>query len=336
MRIGVVGLGFMGSTHLQAYEKIERAELAAVASSDPKKLAGDLSRIGGNLEVQGAKLDFGNAKRYATSEELFGDPGVEAVDLCLPTYLHAPASNAALSAGKHVLVEKPMALSGEECDGMIAAARSNGKVLMVAQVIRFWPDYVAARDLVKAGQLGTVHSASFRRRCAAPAWSKWLGDRKRSGGGVFDLLIHDFDYCVYLFGKPGAVSATGHEDLEGGVDVVDCRLQYENGPTVTIDGGWHNRGEYPFSMEFTIVGDDGVLDFHSGSQRLKLYRADGAQEEPLLPETDGFQAELEAFIDACERGEPPRDCRPEDSALSTRVTLAMRTSREKDGQPVAV
>ena len=299
MRIGVVGLGFMGSTHLQAYEKIERAELAAVVSSDPKKLAGDLSGIGGNLDVQGAKLDFGNAKRYATSEELFGDPDVEAVDLCLPTYLHAPAANAALSAGKHVLVREAHGaqrrrVRGHDRSGPVERQGTDGGPRSYA----FGPTTSPARDLVKAGELGTVRSASFRRRCAAPAWSKWLGDRERSGGGVFDLLIHDFDYCVYLFGKPGAVSATGHEDLEGGVDVVDCRLQYENGPTVTIDGGWHNRGEYPFSMEFTIVGDDGVLEFHSGSQRLKLYRAGGAQEEPLLPQTDGFQAELEAFIEA--------------------------------------
>ena len=336
MRIGVVGLGFMGSTHLQAYEKIGAAELAAVASSDPKKLAGDLSGIGGNLEVGGAKLDFGDAKRYSTPEELFADPAVDAVDLCLPTYLHASTANVALNAGKHVLVEKPMALSSDECDGMIAAARSNGKVLMVAQVIRFWPDYVVARDIVNAGEIGTVRSAAFRRRCAAPAWSKWLRDRERSGGGAFDLLIHDFDYCVYLFGKPGSVSAAGHEDLEGGVDLVDCRLQYENGPTVTVDGGWHNRGEYPFSMEFTIVGDDGVLEYHSGSQPLKLYRADGTQQEPSLPRTGGFQGELEAFIEACERGEPPHDCRPEDSALSTLVTLAMRTSRENGGEAVEV
>ena len=336
VKIGVVGLGFMGSTHLQAYEKIGNAELAAVASSDPKKLGGDLSGIGGNLEVQGTKLDFGDAKRYSTADQLFGDPAVEAVDLCLPTYLHASMAIAALNAGKHVLVEKPMGLSGEECDSMIAAARSNGKVLMVAQVIRFWPDYVAARDMVNAGEIGTVRSAAFRRRCSAPAWSEWLRDRERSGGGAFDLLIHDFDYCVYLFGKPDAVSAAGHEDLEGGVDLVDCRLRYQDGPTVTVDGGWHNRGEYPFSMEFTIVGDDGVLEFHSSSQRLKLYRADGTQEEPSLPEGDGFQGELEAFIQACEQGEAPRDCRPEDSALSTRVALAMRTSRERGGEAVAV
>jgi len=336
MRIGVVGLGFMGSTHLQAYEKIGGAELAAVASSDPKKLAGDLSGIGGNLEARGAKLDFGDAKRYSTAEELFADPAVEAVDLCLPTYLHASMTSAALRAGKHVLVEKPMALSGDECDGMIAAARSNGKVLMVAQVIRFWPDYVAARNIVNAGGIGTVRSAAFRRRCAAPAWSEWLRDRERSGGGAFDLLIHDFDYCVFLFGKPAAVSAAGYEDLEGGVDVVDCRLRYQDGPAVTVDGGWHNRGAYPFSMEFTIVGDDGVLEYHSGSRRLTLYRADGTQEEPSLPEADGFQGELEAFLQACEQGQAPGDCRPEDSALSTRMTLAMRTSRENGGEAVAV
>ena len=132
MRIAVLGLGFMGSTHLQALQNIPDAELVAVVSDDPVKLGGDLSAVQGNLDRPGQKIDFSRARKYSNIDDAIRDRDIEAVDLCLPTYLHAPAAIAALEAGKHVLVEKPMALDGQECDRMIYTAREAGKVLMVA------------------------------------------------------------------------------------------------------------------------------------------------------------------------------------------------------------
>ncbi|MBI1356783.1 MAG: hypothetical protein GC160_20780 [Acidobacteria bacterium] len=317
----------MGSTHLQAYQQVEGAEIVAVSSSDEKKLSGDLSSISGNLDRGGQRMDFGAAARYRTAEELFADPNVEAVDLCTPSSLHASQALAALAAGKHVLVEKPMALSAAECDQMIAAADKAGKVLMVAQVLRFWPDYVAARDLIRSGRLGPVKQAFFYRKCAAPVWSKWMHDRERSGGGVFDLLIHDFDYCQHLFGKPESIDAQGVEEMPQGIDTLEARLVYPGGPQVTIAGGWRHPQAYPFSMEFTIVCEGGTLDFHSGLRRLTLYGADGKAEEVAVPDKDGFVAELEAFVQACETGEPPSDCRPQDSAEAIRMTIEARDAR---------
>ena len=244
-------------------------------------------------------------------------------------------TNAALEAGKHVLVEKPMALSAAECDSMILAAETAGKVLMVAQVIRCWPEYVAAREWIRDGRLGTVRSASFRRRCACPGWSRWLSERAKSGGGIFDLLIHDLDYALYLFGRPSSVSAVGSEDITHGIDVVETRLQYDEGPAVTVSGGWQGRGDFPFSMEFTIVGESGTLDFHSGQTPLTYYSPDGGSESIEVQQGDGFQAELEAFVAACRTGSPPVNCHPRDSALATRIALAMRASREQAGTPLA-
>ncbi len=338
MRVAVVGLGYMGATHLLAYQKTGLAEITAVVSGDPKKRSGDLSAIGGNLEfmsVATETIDFSQIARYAKPKEAFGDPNVDAVNLCVPTFLHAPLAQAALAAGKHVLVEKPMALTGDECDAMISAAQKNRRVLMVAQVIRYWPEYRAAREIIRSGKLGAVRAASLSRKCAVPSWSKWMHDPANSGGGVFDLLIHDFDYCLQLFGRPQSISAVGVEAIDKGIDQTEARLHYENNVPVTISGGWQ-PSDYPFSMAFSIALDGGVLDFHSASRPLSLYRADRGAETLELPPTDGFQAELQAFVDACERGRPPADCRPEESALATRMTLAMRASREIGGEPVAV
>src|SRR5437773_6384060 len=122
MRIAVLGLGFMGSTHLKALRNVPGAVLAAVVSGDDKKLAGDLSGIQGNIGGPGEKMDFSEIARYRTIEEALRDPNVDAVDICLPTDRHAPVAIEALRAGKHVLVEKPMALDGDTADRMIAEA----------------------------------------------------------------------------------------------------------------------------------------------------------------------------------------------------------------------
>ena len=96
------------------------------------------------------------------------DPDIEAVDICLPTDMHAAVAIEALRAGKHVLVEKPMALDSEAAEQMLSAAKAAGKMLMVGQVLRFFPAYRAMADEVKSGRVGKVHSVLFRRRCAAP------------------------------------------------------------------------------------------------------------------------------------------------------------------------
>ena len=122
MRIAIIGLGFMGSTHLKGLEAVKGATLTAVAEADPIKRSGDLSSIQGNLGGPGEKFDFSNVAQYADAAEVFADPNVDAVDICVPTHVHKPLTLAALRAGKHVLVEKPMGLTFAECEDMIEAA----------------------------------------------------------------------------------------------------------------------------------------------------------------------------------------------------------------------
>jgi predicted dehydrogenase len=335
MKIAVVGLGFMGSTHVQAWRHIPGAELAAVASRDPQRVSGDFTGIQGNLGGQGEKLDFSEVAKYASAEEAVLDPAVEAVDICLPTHLHERIAVLALGAGKHVLVEKPMALDGAAADRMIDAAERYGRILMAAQVVRFIPPYRAAADILLSGRLGAVRAAIFRRRCAAPAWSAWLADPAQSGGGVFDLLIHDIDYCLHVFGRPEAVTASGYEDLARGVDWILAQFRYPGIGTVAISGGWHHPAAYPFSMEFTIVADNGTLEFDSAGTPLAEYGADGCEHALDVPGTDGYCAELEYFLNCATRGEKPLACLPEESAAAVRLAHLMLGSRKKNGEKIA-
>lgn len=335
MRIAVIGLGFMGSTHLKAWKNVSEAEIFAVVSQDEKKLAGDLSDIQGNIGGPGEKMDFSGVRKYHTYEDALADPQVEAVDICLPTDRHAAVSLAALRAGKHVLVEKPMALDGAAADEMLAEAGKSGRILMTGQVLRFIGAYRKTAERVKTGALGAVRAALFRRRCAAPAWSKWLGDPARSGGGVFDLLIHDVDYCVHLLGKPEAVSAIGYEELAQGIDIITAQLHYPSIRSVVITGGWHHPKSYPFSMEFTVVADNGTLDYSSAGRPLMLYSANGEAQNLESEEPDLFTEELKYFTHCVVHRTKPELCPPEESALAVKLTRLMLDSRKNNGAKIA-
>ncbi|HPQ14363.1 MAG TPA: Gfo/Idh/MocA family oxidoreductase [Bryobacteraceae bacterium] len=335
MKIGVFGLGFMGSTHLQAWKKTPRAELAAVVCDIPKRLEGDLTDVQGNIGGPGERMDFSALAKYTDPYAALEDPNIEAVDICLPTDLHAPVAIAALKAGKHVLVEKPMALCGEEADAMIAAARENKRILMAAQVVRFLPSYSVTAKMIKSGELGPIRAAILRRRCAAPAWSQWLGNKKASGGGVFDLLIHDVDWCLHVFGKPEAISAVGYEDLAHGIDWVTAELFYPEIGGVVVSGGWHHPKAVPFSMEYTIVGECGTVEFDSAGVAPTLYRADGECQPLALPDVDGYQAEIEYFLNCCIEGKEPEFCRPEESAAAVKLTRMIAEARERKGEKIA-
>lgn len=331
IRLGVAGLGFMGCTHLQALARIPRARVTAVMDSDGRRRAGDLSESGGNLGIAGLRIDFSAVKTYSGFEGLLSDGDLDAVDLCVPTHLHADWTIAALRRGLHVLVEKPMALHAADAGRMLEAAAQAGRVLMVAHVLRFMPAYMELRKLVESGRLGRVRSALFRRRTAVPEWAAWEFERDKNGGGVFDLLIHDVDMALLLFGLPEAVSAWGHEDLRGGVDQLTAQLHYGHVDSVTVTGGWHHRGAYPFSMEYTIVADEGVVEYSSAGRPATVYWRDGRHEELSAPAGDPYQAEIEYFVDCCARGAPPELCPPEASAQAVRVAAAMSAARGRSG-----
>jgi predicted dehydrogenase len=334
MRIAVFGLGFMGSTHLKALREIPQAELVAVVSDVPEKLTGDLSSIQGNLGGPGLKFDFDNIRKYRNPHDALRDREIDAVDLCLPTHLHAPVAIEALRAGKHVLVEKPMALNIEQANAMIAEADESNRVLMSAQVLRFFPAYLPMINAVKSGTYGPVRSALFRRRCAAPTWNAWLKDPRASGGGVFDLLIHDVDMALHLFGPPEGVSATGYADLSAGIDIITARLHYAAIPDVIITGGWHHPKAYPFSMEYTVIAQNGTFDYSSAGRQPTLYRADGTEQVLDQPAKDGYQAEIEYFVDCCIHNRRPENCPPEQSAAAVRVAQLMQQARELNGERI--
>lgn len=329
--MAVLGLGFMGSTHLKAMRNLAGLELAAVYSSDERKLAGDLTSVQGNLGGPGEALDFSDVKKYREIEPLLADPSIDAVDICLPTDLHEWAAIEVLRAGKHVLVEKPLALDAFGADRMSNAARRANRVLMAGHVLRFFPEYTALESAIAGGKLGRVRYAMFRRRCAAPSWGGWLQDPARSGGGVFDLLIHDADMCLHLFGKPKTVSACGVSDAGTGIDCIGAQLFYPDGGVVSIHGGWYAPGEYPFSMEYSVALDGGSVEYSSMGPAPTLYPRNGPAQALPLDSCDGYRAEIDYFAQCCREKRAPERCPPAESAMAVKLMLLLLDSRKRNG-----
>ncbi|MCW5979358.1 MAG: Gfo/Idh/MocA family oxidoreductase [Bryobacteraceae bacterium] len=335
MNVAVIGLGFMGAVHLKALANIATANVVAVVDESPERLTGDLSAIQGNLGRPGESMDFSRFRKYSSLDEALNDREIEAVDICLPTHLHGPAAIQALQAGKHALVEKPMALNGAVADRMLAEAEKARRTLMVAQVLRFMPQYEALDDVVRSGAIGRVHSAFFRRRTATPTWAPWEFDSSKNGGGVFDLLVHDVDFCLRLFGAPEAISSVGTEAMAAGVDMVVGELHYPDIGNVTITGGWHHVGDYPFSMEYTVIGEKASVEFNSDGRPPTLYPSGGRARPLPQGAHDGYQAEIEYFVECCRSGARPVRCPPEESAKAVKLARLMVDSRVHKGEKVA-
>jgi predicted dehydrogenase len=323
----------MGSVHLRALRAIPGVEIAAVCSLDARALSGDLTAVQGNIGGPGERLDFSGVRTYADPESALAGQDIDAVDICLPTHLHAATAIQALRAGKDVLVEKPMALDGAAADRMAAEAETHGRILMVAHVVRFLPAYAALRAAVKQGGLGPARSAMFRRRCAAPAWGGWLMDPAQSGGGVFDLLIHDVDFCLHLFGKPEAVLATGHEQLASGIDCVNAQLFYPHG-VATIAGGWHHPKAYPFSAGYTVVMDGGTVEYGPAAPAPVLYGKDGASRALPLADGDGYAAEIEYFVECCRARRKAGLCPPRESVEAVKMMRVILEARHRNGEKI--
>ena len=204
IKVGIIGIGFMGVTHFKALQQVKEARVGAISTRDAKRLSGDWRSIQGNFGDAGGVQDLSSVMAYPDWTDLLADDKIDLVNICLPTHLHREVTLAALAAGKHVLVEKPLALSLKDCDAMIAAARQANRLLMVGQVLRFFPAFAEAHAIISGGQYGALQAAHLKRIITAPAWAKddHFTDAAKSGGPAIDLHIHDTDFVHYLAGVP--------------------------------------------------------------------------------------------------------------------------------------
>jgi predicted dehydrogenase len=209
IRVGLVGLGFIGWIHWLAYQKLGGARVAAICETDERRRTGDLRGIQGNFGPPGEQIDLTDVAAYGNLDALLADPHVDLVDISLPTSLHADMAIRALEAGKHVLCEKPMALRLADCERMVAAAAKANRLLMIAHVLPFFPEYGWALKTIRSGDHGALRGGAFRRVIADPAWLQGFWSAERIGGPMLDLHVHDAHFIRLVFGMPTEVTTAG-------------------------------------------------------------------------------------------------------------------------------
>ena len=329
--VAILGGGFMGAAHAANYKALgERVRVKTVASRTVDRAA----RV---AEIVGAVVtgDLDAAIR---------DPAVDAVDICLPTPLHRDYAERALAAGKSVFLEKPIALTIEDADAIVAAASRSDAVFMVGMVLRFWPEYAELQRLVAAGKLGRPRAVSAFRLSPPADWNDWMADRSQSGGTAVDLMIHDIDQMNWLLGTPSSVYAS--EPAPGHLHAV---VEYE-GASGVVEASMSMPRSYPFSSSIRVLCENAVAEYgfsatpvegegnigaSSSARGLRIFPVDGELEIVPVESADPWGPELEEFVSCVEQGRQPAQGTGEQARLALRVSLAAARSLQS-GKPEAI
>jgi predicted dehydrogenase len=308
VRIGILGIGFMGRIHYLAGQKLSGAKVEAVCSRDKAKLAGDWRNTRGNFGPEPGHVDLSGLKTYDSYEAMLADPDIDLIDVCNPTHLHPESAIAALKAGKHVLVEKAIALTAEDADRMLAAARAAGKLLMVAHVLPFFPEFRFAAEAVRSGKYGKLVAADFTRVISKPDWSAEIADASKTGGPAVDLHIHDTHFIGLLCGVPTAVFSAGTVEGDAVTYLTTSYLYGPGGPAVTCSSGAVAAAGRAFVHGFQVYLEKATLAHDSSSLPLTVYGSDGTATRPELTggdPIDSFAAELQTAVEGVRSGKEP-------------------------------
>lgn len=298
--VGIIGLGEIGQFHLGGYERSPSARVVAVTDLDEDLVARTASRTG--------------ARGHPDYQALVADPRVQVVSVCLPHSLHREVAVAAIEAGKHVLVEKPLALTVEECDEIIDASRRHGVTVGVSHNQLFYPPHQRAREMITAGELGDPLLLRMRLGIGGK-FDGWRADPKATGGGLlFDAGVHRFYVAQDLFGEIDAVRAVTDVDPREGENLAVVTLRFASGALGVIEANYYCPPN-AFDDAVEVTGSKGMLyisgceaDFVGFRTGPSLRRYDGAwHDEHVVAGSwdDSVYASVDAFMGALRDGEPP-------------------------------
>jgi len=331
VNVGILGAGFMGKMHAECYYNLANAKLVAVGDVDREK-AGELAKNH-------------NAHALSQPEKVIENEDIDLIDVCLPTFLHKEYVIKAAQAGKHVLCEKPIALTVQDAEEMIRVAEIAKVKFMIAQVIRFWPEYIMLKQTYENKRLGRILSINLSRLSAAPTWSwrDWMLDSAKSGSALVDLHIHDTDYLLCLLGKPSFVFTQGSKS-DIGYGHIFTTFTFPNGVVAFAEAGWDIMiDNFPFVVAFRAIFEKGVVDFNSGRERtLSVYeqgkevRYPAVQGELLsskdvrgnISQMGPYFSEIKYFVNCIEDDQLPLMAEANSAKDSLKIVLAEKRSAE--------
>jgi predicted dehydrogenase len=256
--VGVIGVGSFGMLHAQIYKRLDACALRAVADINPERLA----EVASTLEVEG----------YTDYRELLKRDDIDAVSICTTDEFHVEPAVAAANAGKHILVEKPLALTPQNCDTIIEAASSSGVKLMVGHILRFDPRYVTAYREIRNGKIGELIHLSARR-------NNPISNAKRLSrhtSVLFFLGIHDLDFVNWCVGtKADRVYAeVSSKKLKDTPDTVLAVLTFPGGTIASLEVSWVLPESFPGGLDarFEAVGTAGAIYVNGGCETVAIAR----------------------------------------------------------------
>ena len=312
IRVGIVGIGFMGWIHYLAYQSQANVEVVAICSRDSGKRAGDWSGIKGNFGPPAGQVDLTGIKTYETLDEMLADPNVDMVDLCTPPAAHLKGIIAAADAGKHVFCEKPLSLTLADCDQAVQICQQQQVQLFVGHVLPFFSEYLFALQAAQDKRYGQLLGGSFKRVVSDPTWLPDFYDPEIVGGPLLDLHVHDAHFIRLLFGMPSAVHSVGRKR---GQVVSYCQSVFEFADAeycVAAASGVINQQGRPFNHSYEIHFEQATLQFEFAaftdqpeSMPLKVLLADGSLECPALGDGDpvfAFEREIGEVVSCLEAG----------------------------------
>jgi predicted dehydrogenase len=335
--VAILGGGFMGGAHANNYAALgERVRVKTVYSRTEERARRVAELVGAEASTE--------------LEATIADPELDAVDVCLPTPLHRTVAERSLALGRHVFLEKPLALTLEDGEAIVRAAAASGRTLMVGLVLRFWPEYVELHRRVSAGELGRPFALAASRLSPPADWAGWYADVAQSGGPLVDLMVHDFDQANWLLGEPRSVYARAVASADPAyADHVVAIVEYD-GAQAVVEGSMALPASFPFSSLIRVNGTSGAAEYafraapaeeggnigavDESARGLRLHPRDGEPELVLLDPVDPWGPEIEEFVSCLEQGRRPENGTPEQALLALRVALAARRSLES-GLPEA-
>ena len=297
MKYALIGCGRIAVNHIKAALN-NCLEIVAVCDVRPEQMErkdnADL-----NIEIQHETFEA-HYNKYTNYLEMLDKEDLDYVDFAVPTYLHAKLAIQALETGHHVLSEKPMAMTVQECEQMIEASMRTGKTLMVAHCLRFWPAYEELKRIVDSGEWGAVVSAMFFRGGSTPMWSfeDWLRKKEKSGG----------------------------------YDAVSTNYFYPDGKVVNAMDDWTINGDFGLEMIFRVNFEKGCAVLTRDG--LTLYPVGKPAVVPDLPADDGYYREMLYFQSCLRAGTAPERCTPLSTMETIRIAQAEQLSADRGGERV--
>ncbi len=325
LRVGILGTGAMGRIHAASFKQIQDVQVTAFA---------DENELKGRETAQQFNVRF-----EKSADSLINDPAIDIINICLPTPLHKKYVIKALKTGKHIFCEKPIARTLPDAEEIANLVEKSKSTFMVGHVCRFFPDIVTIKNLIDQGKVGKVGVARSSRTGHFPQGEQnWYRTLSMSGGVVLDLIIHDFDFMNWFFGKPKRVFARGLS--KSGIKDFDYALvviRYKNGVIAHVEGSWAEPSGFGYKVE--ISGDQGLLEYSSYDTNplfVNLQSTDFKSTGVAIPESplaeDPYTSELRHFIDCVKNKKKPL-VTTQDAVNALKVSLAALESIET-GQPI--